>query len=165
MSIQSELLAIKEANKDNVLIVKEVEDWARRHPNSELHAHLEWDDVKAGYQYRLYQIRKLVQIHLIHVPDRPLVLSLSQDQAKPDGGYRDMDEILSSRDLFQMALDDAWAELERLRKRYEYLEALKPIWKAVDRAKTKHENGGKGKGKSKPKKPGKRGGREDRPTA
>ena len=131
MSIGSELLAIKQANSENMVVPEEVHEWAEAHPQSDLHRSLEWDNEAAGYQHRLTQIRRLVQIHLVHSDEKPTVISLSTDRVRPGGGYRDMDEVLSKKELFDVALADALAELERVQNRYNRLHALQPVWKAV----------------------------------
>lgn len=154
MSIESELLAIQKANPQNLLIVEEVHEWAEEHPPSALFKSLEWDNKEAGYQYRLIQIGRLVRVHLVHGDNEPRVISLSSDRVKPKGGYRAMDDVLADKDLFQVALDDAFAEFERVQRRYENLKQLEPIWDVIKEVRAKH---GRRKGR------GKRG--EDRATA
>lgn len=141
MSIQSELLAIKAAtsNPEGLLVVEEVHEWAENHKDSAIGKSLEWDDREAGYQYRLGQIRRLVQLHLIRSDEKPRVLSLSSDRTNgTGGGYRDMEEILSRKDLFETALADALRELERVQARYDSLKQLEPVWKAVAEVRSRY---------------------------
>jgi hypothetical protein len=139
MSIESELLQIK-GNKE-FLIPEEAVTWAEKHPKSALHKSLQWDDARAGHEYRVWQVRRLIAIHITYEGGERKLVSLKIDRSSP-GGYRHMDQIMAREDLWQHMLDDALAELNRVRAKYEALKALKPVWAAVSavsrkRAKTR----------------------------
>jgi hypothetical protein len=139
MSIESELLQIK-GNKE-FLIPEDAVAWAAKHPKSALHKSLQWDDVKAGHEYRVWQVRRLIAVHITYQGGERKLVSLRIDRTSP-GGYRHMDQILARKDLWDHMLEDALAELNRVKSKYEALKALKPVWAAVSavsrrRAKTK----------------------------
>lgn len=132
MSITSELVAIQEASEDGILYPREALDWARKHPKSDLHAALEWDDQKAADEHRLWQIRRLIKIYVVADDGEPAVVSLSIDRVE-SGGYRRVDDVVRSRKLSQIMLSDALAELERVRSRYERVKELTGVWETVDK--------------------------------
>lgn len=132
MGIREELLAIK--GNAEFLICEKAHEWAENNRNSDLAKSLEWDDEKAGYQYRLWQIRRLVSIHVLYAGGGPRkLISLTIDRSKAGGGYRDLEQVRNDQSLLDIALRDALHELERLRDRYEYLTSLQPVWTAAQR--------------------------------
>lgn len=131
MTIKDELLAIKGSKE--FLICEEAETWARSNPQSDLYHALEWDDARAGHEYRLVQIRHLVQIHITYADATRKFVSLSIDRTRSGGGYRDIDAVLADQALHDIMMADALRELERVRQRYEQLKQLQPIWAAVGR--------------------------------
>lgn len=149
MSIQEELLRLK-GNKE-LLQAEKVVDWAQSHPDSELHGQFEWDDRKAGREFRIWQARRLISIHCVIEEGTRRLVSLTIDRPKPGGGYRDVNQVLQNRALTDIMLDDAFAELERVRLKYERLKALTPIWKtaASVRRKTKAKAARAAKAKAK----------------
>lgn len=130
MTIESELRALK--NPDGLLVVEDIYRWVQAHPESKLHGALEWDDARAGYEWRLTQIRRLIHIHVTYEDGGPQFISLSVDRHRPGGGYRDLQDLRTDRSLWDIALADALNELARLQKKYERLQALTPIWAAAE---------------------------------
>ena len=139
MSIETELMQIK-GNKE-LLLAEDVEAWAKVHPKSDLHRALEWTDRKAGYEYRLWQARRLIAIHIVYGDGERRVYSLTPDRSRPGGGYRDIDDILRDKSLHDILLSDALAELHRVQLKYERLKQLKPVWKAVSRVRQGQQKG------------------------
>lgn len=138
--VKQELLALADAST-GMIHCDSVERWARNHEGSALYARLEWDDSKAGYQWRLHQIRGLVQLHIVAEDRTPQYVSLQIDRGT-GGGYRPLDKVLSSRDLSEALLKDALSELERVRLKYGRVQALVSVWDEVDRvAKEKPSRG------------------------
>ncbi len=136
MTIRDELLALQ--NADGLIVPREVHDWAHAHPKSLLHQRLQWDDAEAGYQYRLNQIMHLIVLNITTADLKPEFVSLSIDRANgTGGGYRSIVDVVKVPHLREVMLDDALADLERVRRRYEYLKALAPVWKAVAGVKAK----------------------------
>ncbi len=142
MTVRDELLALQ--NADGLIVPREVHDWAKTHPRSDLHQRLQWDDAKAGYQYRLNQIMHLIVLNITTADLKPEFLSLSIDRVNgTGGGYRSIVDVVQVPQLREVMLDDALAELERVRRKYEYLKALAPVWAAAARVRknkkrTKH---------------------------
>jgi hypothetical protein len=139
MSIESELLALK--NEDGLIVPERAEGWAAAHPKSDLAKRLEWDNGKAGRLYRINQIRQLiVTLEITMGPTTRRFYSLSIDRHNAmGGGYRDIEEIVRSRTLYDILLADALAELNRMRENYERLTELRPLWREVDKIKKKRK--------------------------
>lgn len=129
MTIKAELLGLQ--NQDGMIIPDAAVDWAKANPASALHGALEWDDGKAGHQWRVWQVRRLVAVHLVDDAGERKFFSLSIDRAEK-GGYRDLDDIARAPDLAAIMLKDAAAELKRVRKKYERVKGLAHIWAQID---------------------------------
>lgn len=102
--------------------------WARKHTKSHLHAALEWDDAIAGEQYRIWQVRSLINVHIVDSEGSRQLVSLTIDRR--DGGYRPIEDVLSTPDLRKVMLDDALADLQRLERKYQRLQELAEVWAA-----------------------------------
>lgn len=129
-AIKLELLAIKSMAEDGLLRAPAVVEWARGNPDSALHGALEWDDQKAAEEHRYNQVRQLIRLHVVTSDGTPQLVSLSFDRAK-NGGYRDIDDVLKSRDMSAVMLADALAELERVQSKYEHVKELTAVWEEV----------------------------------
>lgn len=136
MSIKDELLALKQASDDGLLHADLVVDWAEANPASSLHAQFQWDDVIAAREFRIYQARRLIQLHVVAEDGSPQMVSLSFDRTK-GGGYRSLSDVLQSRDLSDIMLADALAELERVQKRYERVKELTSVWAEVNQVRVR----------------------------
>lgn len=136
-TIKQELLAIHAASEDGKLHAHEVVAWAQNNPGSALHAAIDWDDESAAYQHRLWQVRKLIEIHVtIAGPTHERFISLSIDRPV-GGGYRNMADVLQAQDLTQIMLRDALRELERMQDKYRHINELADVWAAVDKIKSR----------------------------
>lgn len=135
--IRTELLAIQAASKDKILHAARVVAWARRNQKSALHRQFEWNNSKAADEFRLWQARRLIQINIIMDDGTPQIVSLSFDRTK-GGGYRSVSDVLSSRDLSEIMLRDALAELQRVQARFQRVRELTNVWTAVKRVRQKH---------------------------
>lgn len=129
MSIRTELLALR--NEDGLIVPGEAVVWARDNPGSDLHNALEWDDEAAGEQWRHWQVRRLVALHIISEEGDRQVVSLSTDRRREGGGYRHTDEVLAAPDLREIMLSDALEELQRVENKYRRLQELAAIWDAA----------------------------------
>jgi hypothetical protein len=128
--VKEELLALRAADASGMLRPAVALAWAKRHPNSALHAALEWDNDTAAEAHRLDQIRRLISLHVVSVEGDPLLVSLSLDRVK-GGGYRAIDDVLASRDLSAIMLADALGELERVQAKYSHVRELTAVWEQV----------------------------------
>lgn len=148
MSVRSELESIM-TTSGGLLKVETVHDWAVSHPKSALHKELLWDDQKAGLQYRFWQIRQLIAVHVRHEkrPELRKFISLSKDRTNGNGGgYRNIDDVIRSESLREVLLADALQELERVQAKYDMLSELTPVWREVStvRSRTRRKKGGGG---------------------
>lgn len=137
MSIQEELLAIK--GTDELLVPERVVEWAKAHPASYLYRSLEWDDSKAAHEYRLWQVRRLISLNVVTSEGVRQLVSLSIDRPRIGGGYRSLDDVLARRDLHEVLLDDALAELDRVQAKYDQLKELAPIWREKESVRRRRE--------------------------
>jgi hypothetical protein len=133
MSIKDELLRLQQEH-GGILQAEIGVAWARDNPTSELHGALEWNDGKAGHQHRLTQMRQLIRVHVRTEEDVRQLISLTIDRTQPGGGYRHIDDVLPVPELRAILLADAFAELERIRIKYQHLVELANVWLELDRA-------------------------------
>jgi hypothetical protein len=134
MSVKDELLAIQAKSNDRMLHGRAVVAWAKANKRSELHKQFEWDDAKAGYQYRLWQARRLIALEVVSDDFKPQIVSLRFDRPR-GGGYREIADVLRSRELSDRMLADALADLERIKERYQFVKELCSVWEELDRVK------------------------------
>ena len=135
MTIRDELVTLQQ--RDGVLKPEVAVEWARSHPTSALHSALDWNDTTAAQQYRIWQIRQLIAVHVVNEKGVRQIVSLSIDRVNDGGGYRDLDTVMSSPPLREVLLSDALTDLERARLKYEGLTELARVWSEVRRVKTK----------------------------
>jgi hypothetical protein len=130
MTIQSELEALRDSDPQHILHPERVIEWAHDNPDSALHKGLEWDDARAGHQYRLWQVRQLVKVHVRDARREPTMISLKIDRIA-GGGYRQLTDVMAAPDLRCMAFAEALTELRRVQKKYHYLRELEHVWEAI----------------------------------
>lgn len=130
--IRNELLAIQHASKDKMLHASNVVAWAKRNPKSALHRQFEWNNSKAATEFRLWQARRLVQIHVVTEDGSPQLVSLSFDRMGR-GGYRSVSDVISNKELSEIMLRDALAELQRVQARFQRVRELTSVWTEVKR--------------------------------
>lgn len=134
--IIEELLIVAKQN-DGILRPNDVVKFAG-YKKSELHKCFEWDDKKAGHEYRLEQARRLIRRRITIIEsngDEYLVktfTSLESDRAVGDS-YRLTVDILSDENRRVELLQQAKKELEIWRKKYQTLKELAPIFEAMDK--------------------------------
>ena len=131
MTIETELRQLLDEDPEDILHPEVVHNWARDHPDSFLYGSLEWDDAKAGYEYRLIQIRGLIRLHIVDAHKDPQVISLRIDRVA-GGGYRRIEDVMEAPHLAQMALQEALDDLQRVLRRYEHLTQLAGVRAALD---------------------------------
>jgi hypothetical protein len=112
--------------------------------NTALHAEFEWDDTEAARQHRLAQARKIIRINVQVIPTArgdvtvPVYVSLSSDRIQPGGGYRRLEDVMNDSKLRNEFLAQALAEFERVRRKYQNLQELSPIFAAIERVTLQH---------------------------
>lgn len=94
---------------------------AARDTKSPLHAHFEWNDKVAAHAHRLDQARNLIR--MIRVEDEETNEVKPAFMSVQDGGvaYRKVDEVVNSRALQLIVLQQAERDLTAFRKRYHML--------------------------------------------
>jgi hypothetical protein len=104
-----------------------------RDPKNPLHKRFEWDDKKAGYQYRLYQARQLIRVSIVFIgddDDEPIKAywSYMDDRTNRNGGgYTAMIDILQDDERYQSMLMEAKKELDVFRKKYKMIKELQGL--------------------------------------
>ena len=131
---------IRSQNAEGLLQAHEVVEFAED-PSTALHAQFEWDDVKAGHEYRLEQARRFIRAVVTFEPNLQRnmrgFVSLKSDRAQPGGGYRTRDAVMSAAEMREELLQEALEELNRLKDKYQMLSALKGVFDAIDAANAK----------------------------
>jgi len=128
---KDELLSIKNDSKDGKLYVPEVEQWARKNSNSALHHYLEWDNERAGQEYRYAQIRKLIHLVVVTPQRKHMLVNLMIDRVT-GGGYRAVDEVMANRNLVREVEAECERELKRLYSKYGYIKKYNAVWRAIE---------------------------------
>ena len=123
---------------DGVLRPEDVVEFARNERTA-LHADFQWDDTEAAQQFRLWQARQVIRLTLTVVDSPagkqsiPMYVSLVTDRQKPGGGYRPLVDVMSAEDLRDELLRQALGELKTVRKKYQQLQELRPIFRAIEK--------------------------------
>lgn len=137
MTIQQELLALK--NEEGLIVAEAAVDWAKTNPTSALHKSLEWDNASAAHNWRVWQVRKLIAIHIVTNEGGRQAVSLTIDRQREGGGYRQMEDVLRSKSLREALLEDALNELDRVQQRYKTVSELAEVWSAKDKVRTRRK--------------------------
>ena len=132
--IYQELQKIQQAG-GGLLKAEDVVEFAKD-PATALHSQFEWEDTEAARLYRLQQARAVIRLHVRVIADdqAPVraFVSLKSDRAD-GGGYRATVDVLADEHMRTQLLQDALRDLHGLRKKYEALQALRPVWEAMAR--------------------------------
>jgi hypothetical protein len=136
-SIDAELKAISAAH-DGVLLPEHVVAYAKNEKTA-LHNQFEWDDTKAGEQWRLQQARQLIRVRVEMVQlketEDPVRVrsfwSLPSDRYGNGGGYRDTPTILSRQQTRNELLAMATQEMETFQRKYSLLKELTVVFEAM----------------------------------
>jgi hypothetical protein len=129
--IQEELALVK--GDKAILNASDVVDWAQSHESSALHKCFEWDDSTAARQYRIWQARSLIALHIVTEKGERKMVSLSIDRTN-GGGYREIDDVMREPGLRNILLQDALLELRRVKHRYNSVKELAKVWGEIDLA-------------------------------
>ena len=142
-ALQTELAIIAKRN-DNVLAPASVVE-AARDPGSVLHDHFEWEDSAAAEAYRIIQARGLirrVQLSIIREQRKGKVVDVQLTrtrgfESRPSMrnaalGYEPIGDILSNKGKRSELLARALADFAALKRRYERLNELAPLWEALE---------------------------------
>lgn len=128
MTVEDELVALR--NEDGLINPRTALQWASDNRDSQLAGRLEWDDTKAAEEYRLGQVRRLIAVYVRTEDGNRGTISLIQDRRR-DGGYREVEMVLSSTEMRAIALREALRELRRFEQRYRHLRELGAVFAAA----------------------------------
>ena len=136
-TISEELEQIRQANNgllDPVMVVEYSKD-----KNTLLHDKFEWNNIKAGNQWRLHQARQIIRLELTvvnsgkgkEVPTRTYVSLQTDRKSDPGRGYRTMIDVMSDADLTKQLLAEAKTDMDRFRTKYRTLTVLSNVFAAM----------------------------------
>jgi hypothetical protein len=137
--ILRELEHIRKHSKDKLLHPEDIVAYAMNE-NTALHSKFEWDDDKAGQEYRIWQARQLIKVVVRIIPrtnvKTTVYVSLKSDRYG-EGGYRALVDVLSHEVLRKQLLQDAFDEFEYWKRQYYLVQELIPIFKAAEKVQEK----------------------------
>lgn len=101
--------------------------------SSPLHELFEWDDPTAASAYRVDQARGVLQaIRVVFTPgEEPTPAFVHVRTLEGGPGYTSIVRAMSDEVMRAQVLAEALTQLEALRKRFETLSELQPVWEAV----------------------------------
>lgn len=111
---------------------KQIYDYAKDNPKSELHKCFEWNDSEAAEKYRLMQARKIL-VFIVRVPTNQEKPPIREYQITTERNtYQPTRTFLSNQDEYEELLKRALSELSAFKKRYKILSELEEVFKAID---------------------------------
>lgn len=128
--ILKELELIRKEN-NGVINPHDVIEYAKN-PNTSLHSCFEWDNTKAAKEYRLYQARSLIAVMVIVEPNTQKEVKAYVNVRKDDSekrGYISTKEVKEHRSSILL---DAFMELENFKRKYFFVQELKPIVRSIE---------------------------------
>ena len=136
--VREELERLRQNNGGEFVAPAAVVEFAKRNKRAALHKEFEWDNTKAAQQFRLDQARHLIRLYINvietengNIPTR-MYVSLEGDR-KRSGGYRTLESVMTNAELREQLLQQALEEFQRVRRKYQTLQELTPIFAAMDR--------------------------------
>lgn len=144
---QEELLKIMRKHKgilkpEHVILEAQDED----HP---LHDRFQWDDSKAGHEYRLWQARHLigsVELKIVRLDPKTKknveyatkqFVSLPSNRKRGVSGYSSISEVMNDADKLAELEELAIMELKNVKDRYSEVQKLKSVWSAIEKVEAK----------------------------
>ena len=129
-----ELNSIMVQNNKNQLLPKDVVDYARKNPESELYKGFEWNDTKAAEEYRLIQARQIIyNIRVIPLEDEQKDIKSYNIEFMPfthlpnDEGYRSTIEVYKNEETYEQLKQKAYKDLIYWRDKYSNIIEFKSI--------------------------------------
>ena len=103
---------------------------------SPLHDLFEWDDQAAAESYRIDQARGVLQaIRVVFQEGDEPVMAFVHVRLEGAPGYVSIIRAMSDGEMREQVLGDALAALEALKRRYDGLRELQPVWQATRKVK------------------------------
>lgn len=120
------------AANDGLLTPEAVVEFARP-ATSPLHKRFTWDNTEAAYKYRLWEARQLISVTVKMVDiggkKKPVRVFVSLTPDREDGGYREINTVLSGGDYRRQLILDALAELAVFEMKYAELKELSDLFR------------------------------------
>lgn len=118
-------------------VVKEAEQ-----KHNVLHNLFDWNDSIAANKWRLEQARLLIRVCVTYLggdKNKPykVFVSLSEDRTRGEGGYRELESVMSNKSYRQILLQDALNEMELFREKFYKLKELANVFKVMNKVKIK----------------------------
>lgn len=99
-----------------------------RDENNPLHNYFEWDDTKAGEEYRLWQARQLItNVYVITEDDEKVQIFHNINITERDSAYQELPVILSDMDKKTQLIHGALREIEYWQDKYKTISELSGI--------------------------------------
>ena len=126
--VAQELEKISEITPDNVVE-------AAKNKESVLHNMFEWNDTIAGEKYRKIQARQIIGSIRVEVvstrsEEEPKTVRAFV-QTKMRTNYEPIETVVKDVDKYQLLLEKAYAELNRIREKYSTLEEIQELLKDI----------------------------------
>lgn len=135
-----ELLEIRAANPNGLLLPEEVVRYAEDNPDCAIRSRFEWNDGEAAHQWRLEQARTLIRYVIKFIPVESKIIeyqafvSLPSDrQNRQGGGYRLTHMVLSDAEHRRELLVGALRDLKVFREKYRMLTELAGVFAEIDK--------------------------------
>lgn len=116
---------------------------AAAEPSSPLHDSFEWNDTEAAEKWRLHQARNLIRAVVTYeqiggqkVACR-VFASLTTDRKEDGAGYRLVATVVSDEEMKEQLFADALAEMQVFQAKYQRLQELAEVFRAMRAAETK----------------------------
>jgi hypothetical protein len=108
--------------------------------SSPLHPLFTWDNEVAASNWRTHEARQVLNNLVVSVKvdgkavNAPAFISVGHTAKTREAGegYRPVSVVVSTPEFSEEALGEAVSRLYALRKRYEAIEALTPVWSALE---------------------------------
>lgn len=114
-----------------------------RDKNAPLHPYFEWDDKKASAKYRLWQARYLInhiECVVRHREGEPVTIRVFTNIVTTGGrGYFRTELLVKNKDTARIVLENAWAEFQVLRRKYDHLKQLSGIFREMEKVRKKEK--------------------------
>ncbi len=106
---------------------------ASRDSGAILHGCFEWDDGQAAEMYRVDQARCIIQNLVTVAVDSKTKHEPVRAYVSIQGTYKSMGEVVARTDYEAELIESAKNELRHIRKKYDTLVKLKPVWDFIDK--------------------------------
>lgn len=117
---------------DEILPERVVE--VAKNENSEMHNYFEWDDAKAGQEYRIIQARKIIgnlKVTIVKSEITEPIHVRAFVNTKRNTGYKNIEAVISNVDEYALLLSKAYKELTTIKEKYQQLEEIQELLKDI----------------------------------